>query len=1050
MEAQISTPQWILAIGRGSRLTQLLLLAVTVLIYSVMSMAAANSLFVSNVGAGNLPLAFILIGLFSLPTYALFSQIVDRYSRPRLFRYALLVAIALAVGLRLLVELNTIPVYYILLIAIFFQWDFHNNILYTSLLTDYFTTLEYKQYAPYIGIAQAVGTLLGGGLTLLLSNYLPTQNLLLCVPLLLAIAFGQLLFLENSQRRLDIVETNKSVGIIESLTAFPDLVKRFPLVLFLALSSFLLVIIYLSSEFLWFNIYGKNFSADTLTGFLGLMRIIISLIQIVILYGVTRPLLRWLGVARLNALYPITTLMSFGGLLLNFNLFSAIALQLNGDALYKAINLPIHQLNYNAIPQEFIGRVRTLSDGAVYSLGLTLAGVVLWVSHQYLSLVQITWLAASLTVILLLIRLPMGKSYALSLETAIRSDTIDLDNFNGVTQLPAQSSTAIRELITSGDRYLQIKGLELAANLGNPSQFLPEVKILLNDADTQLRNSIVKLYSNIRETELLEQFESLLIADKTNASLRETALEILIVNRYQFDRKLLTELLADSHRHIAFLAEIAAQHDNQIDNSQLTICQIELNETVTNAIVRIVAHSHNRELITLIECILPQANSLLIKDALEALIDLTVNDDRYLATIALSQIEHPETLVRVAAFKLLGKTGCREMLPQLALGLQDRDPRVRQQAASSLATYGEAGLSLATEYLNDNNQSTVDAAIAAIGQIRTKKASDILFKHFTPEFDRVIATRKWQQQIPQNDPNWQPLAVAIEDYHQRLLQKVLYVLSCLGSSHTVNSVSRILATGERRELANAVEVLASLSHRRFILPLMPLLETAVKQEVNNEGVLLTPQWLRNVGYKILLEALESKDRWIRAGASIALTMIPSALLDDPDPVVRSVVSEMFPPACQILSPTNSFMNRILLLKNVALFKNLSLDELFAIDKTLETERVLANATIYSEGSWGFHLYIIAEGNVKIVKQLDGKQQEIQQLSTGDYFGEIALFDDAPRWDGAIALEDCTLLKLEKKRFISSIFQRPHIILEICRFLSRRLRETDKYLSVKKS
>ena len=59
---------------------------------------------------------------------------------------------------------------------------------------------------------------------------------------------------------------------------------------------------------------------------------------------------------------------------------------------------------------------------------------------------------------------------------------------------------------------------------------------------------------------------------------------------------------------------------------------------------------------------------------------------------------------------------------------------------------------------------------------------------------------------------------------------------------------------------------------------------------------------------------------------------------------------------------------------------------------------------------------------------------------------MSLFDNAPRWDGAIALQDCTLLKLEKKRFISLITQRPHIILEICRFLSQRLRETDKYIS----
>ena len=161
-----------------------------------------------------------------------------------------------------------------------------------------------------------------------------------------------------------------------------------------------------------------------------------------------------------------------------------------------------------------------------------------------------------------------------------------------------------------------------------------------------------------------------------------------------------------------------------------------------------------------------------------------------------------------------------------------------------------------------------------------------------------------------------------------------------------------------------------------------------------------------------------------------------------------IAQEIFPSSEQLVSPTHSFMNRLLLLKNVPLFKNLSLDELFLIDQSLEQRQVLSNEIIYTEGSWGEYLYIIAEGKVKIVKRMEGQEKEIKQLSQGQYFGEIALFDNATRWDGAIALEDCTLLKLEKKRFISLITQRPHIILEICRFLSERLRDTDKYMSLK--
>ena len=1031
-------------IGQIGRLPQLLLLAVTVLTYNVMAMAIANSLFVSQVGAGQLPIAFILIGLCSLPIYGLFSQIADRYTRPQMFRYVLLGSMILMPALRQLIDLDLTWVYYVLLIAIFFQWDFNNNLLYPGLLTDYFTTIEYKRYAPYIGIAQAVGTLVGGGVTIALSHYFPSRELLWSLPLFMAIAFGQLVYLESSQRRLQ-TSPESNLGIKESLKILPGLSKRYPLILFLATSTFLLVIIYISSEFLWFNIYGQQFDESQLTRFLGLMRMIISLVQVVFLYGITRPLLKWVGVARLNALYPVTTLISLGGLLFNMNLPAAIGLHINGDALYKSINLPVHQLNYNGIPHQYVGRIRALSDGLIYSLGLTLAGVVLWVCHLYLSLAQITWLAIALTVLLLLVRVPMGKFYAQSLEEMIRSDTINLEDFVEQTQLPPESSKVIRELITDGDRYTQIKGLELATRLGNPSQFFDEIKALLPDADNSIRQEILKLFNHSDEA-TLEQFADLL--DTSNPMVKATALSVLIINQYDFESSKL-DLIAENNEEVKALFLVAAFQTTKSEldlNIAEQFWQLKLTDNTIKAIASVVRYSQNPEFVTLIEYLLPQANSEAKQEALEALASLASPHDLNLAKIAADEIKDDNPAVRVSAFKLLEITHCPQMLDRVASGLDDPHTQVRQQVANTLSAYGKSGLAVAREHLASDRPNVVNTAIAAIAKVRSKQANEILFKHLTPEYQHFALTRKWQQNIPQQDPSWRPLAVAIEDYQQRLLQKVLYILSCLGYSRTVNLVQRILATGDRRELANAVEVLASIEHRRFVQPLMPLLEQAVS-EPSQSKIEATPGWLENKGYKILLAALASRDRWIKTGASVALAVVPTALLKDPDPIVQSVAREILPN--QLTCPVSSSMNRLLLLRNLPLFKNLSLDELFGIDRALEQRRVLAGETIYTEGSWGWHLYIIAEGKIQIVKELDGERQEIKRLSTGEYFGEIALFDEAPRWDGAIALEDSVLLCLEKKRFISLISQRPHIILEICRFLSKRLRETDKYMSAKK-
>lgn len=1032
------------------RLTQLLLLAVTVLVYCVLGIVIANSLFVSYVGASKLPIAFICIGLCSMPAYVLFSQVADRYSRLKLFRYVLLLSMVLVVGLRLLLGQEAQAEYYLLLVFSFFQWDFHNNVLYPSLLTDFFTTLEYKRYAPYVGMAQAGGSLLGGGIATLLSQYLRTRDLLLCLPMVFAIAFAQLLYLEYSQRPVNVQKPESEAGLIESLRTFPDVVRRYPLALFLAGSSFLLVIIYLSSEFLWFNIYGQNFSDQALTGFLGLMRIVISLVQVAVIYGFTRPLLQNVGVARMNIMYPLTTLASFLGLAFNLNLPAAIGLHLNGDALYKAINIPVHQLNYNAIPKDFIGRIRTLSDGFIYAVGLTLAGGMLWVAHNVLSLRQIIYLVMGLTVLLLLVRIPMGRFYAEGLEKMIRSNTINLDDFSDAQiQLPPQSSAVIRELLRDSDRYTQIKGLELAANIDQPSQFLPEVQVLLKEADPRLRDAAVELFRH--DPSIIPHCEALLQVEPLN--LRVFALEVLLLHQYPFTQASLETWLASENPHWQALAALAAIQTQQ-DRSPALVTAVEqvwqqtLPSSVIKMVTRIAAQSGNRAFIPVVTNLLPNASRDIVCEGLEALAVLAQPGDGPLADVAQSQLTDPDAAVRYAAFNLLAKARCVGRIKDIATGLGDPDPRVRQRAAMALATYGQSGLELATERLSATDGAVVNAAIATIGQVKTKQASTILFDYLAPDFKQLTRTYRWQQQIPANDPGWEPLAVAIADYHQRLIQKVLYILACLGHSRTVNTVNRLLATLEPGELENAIEVLASLRHRRFISPLMPLLEQTVNPTEASQTV-ATPQWLRTKGYKLLLEALETRDRWIKTGALIALSTIPSALVNDPDPFVQSVANQIFAPAGQP-SLTQTAMNRLLLLKNVPIFKNLSLDELLLIDEELEQEQVLAGTTIFSEGDWGSHLYILAEGSVQIIKNIDGSPEEIDRLTNGQYFGEVAIFDNAPRWNGAIATEASTLLKLEKTRFLSLTTQRPHIILEICRFLSQRLRETDSYRSARKS
>jgi len=52
--------------------------------------------------------------------------------------------------------------------------------------------------------------------------------------------------------------------------------------------------------------------------------------------------------------------------------------------------------------------------------------------------------------------------------------------------------------------------------------------------------------------------------------------------------------------------------------------------------------------------------------------------------------------------------------------------------------------------------------------------------------------------------------------------------------------------------------------------------------------------------------------------------------------------------------------------------------------------------------------------------LHTEEEEILQLTDGQYFGEWGIIDEKPRMSSAYALEDCDLFIIDKRPFINSI------------------------------
>ncbi len=107
--------------------------------------------------------------------------------------------------------------------------------------------------------------------------------------------------------------------------------------------------------------------------------------------------------------------------------------------------------------------------------------------------------------------------------------------------------------------------------------------------------------------------------------------------------------------------------------------------------------------------------------------------------------------------------------------------------------------------------------------------------------------------------------------------------------------------------------------------------------------------------------------------------------------------------------------------------------------------VRAGEVVFREGDSGQTMYIIESGAVDIVLAAHGAEP-LATLGPGDFFGEMAMLEDVPRFAGAIARENGRLLRIERAEFADLLRQNIEIAVRIMRGLAARHRRSEALLA----
>ncbi|WP_338471857.1 Crp/Fnr family transcriptional regulator [Niallia sp. XMNu-256] len=129
---------------------------------------------------------------------------------------------------------------------------------------------------------------------------------------------------------------------------------------------------------------------------------------------------------------------------------------------------------------------------------------------------------------------------------------------------------------------------------------------------------------------------------------------------------------------------------------------------------------------------------------------------------------------------------------------------------------------------------------------------------------------------------------------------------------------------------------------------------------------------------------------------------------------------------------------------VPIFSALSSEEILKIAKMTKHVQFKKGETVVQEGERSDTLSIIHSGKVKLSKfTVDGKEQILYIMTTGDFFGELNLFnDDELNNFSAFAIEDTEICQLRKSEMDQIMLEYPGISMKLLTALTKRLAHTE--------
>jgi HEAT repeat protein len=401
----------------------------------------------------------------------------------------------------------------------------------------------------------------------------------------------------------------------------------------------------------------------------------------------------------------------------------------------------------------------------------------------------------------------------------------------------------------------------------------------------------------------------------------------------------------------------------------------------------------------------------------------------------LRALEDPSPPIRRAAVFALGSFHDALVDRKLISYLCDPDESVRRAAARELRRRGKESRAFVLE-LFEKDGAVIDPALDALTPGNPESLAPLrAYAH--RERLRARMLRKQFASLPSSG---QAVALLRERLHRQASLsegRLIKIVGLFGDARTMELIRKSMNGTNIENRAAALEALDTIGDKSLARSIVSLLEEETESTDPSDVVAML---------------LKSTDPWlrifaVRSTAELGLQeFIPllHQLKSGPDPLLREAAHgslAQFGEEKQMNTlKTVSVLERILLLREIPIFADLSPEDLELIANSAREEWYPQNTVIFHQGEEGHVMLVIVEGLLHVIRTINGAEQLLAQRGPGDFVGEMAVIESAPRLATLRTQSDVRVLAIDGETFKAILRERPDVSFAVLRNISRRLRE----------